>query len=616
MTTSAELARQLQAKGTGPGAWIAKCPAHEDRTASLSIGTGEDGRLLMNCFAGCDFADILKAAGVEPTKPNGEGRPGKPRIVATYDYRDVQGDVVFQVVRMTPKDFRQRRPDGKGGWIWGRGDTPALPYRLPELIEASEVYICEGEKDCDRLAKLGVVATTNPGGADRDGDGGKKWPAGFARYFDGRHAILIPDNDDPGRRHVQAVAKKLSGTAASIRILELPGLPDKGDVTDWLTAGGTADELRRLAEAAPGWNGEAVDQVDSEATDPAPGRLRLVPPSEMDWRGAQLNLVKGILGFGMMALLYGASGSAKTLIALSLALHVALGRAWCGRKVKQGFVAYLAPEGGHSVHLRFHAWCRHQKLDPSDDRLAFRTVPVRVDLCKSAADLKEIIANIKATEPELGSCILVVVDTVSRALDGGDENSPADMGNFVANCDRMREATGATVLGVHHTPAVGDNPRGHTCLKNGSEIRMLAKKVASGLFSLNLEHLKDGAAGDELLFELKSAVVGENEDGEDVSGGLVVETSFRPARGGGGDSKKLTERQMRILQELRKEAATTKKWDFTAEDFNELCIRSGAVDRDKPDNSKRARISELKLQLANRGLVTVNGDIVRLVMPS
>jgi AAA domain len=104
----------------------------------------------------------------------------------------------------------------------------------------------------------------------------------------------------------------------------------------------------------------------------------------MDWRGAQLDLVKGILGFGMMALLYGASGSAKTLIALSLALHVAHGRDWCGRKVKQGFVAYLAPEGGHSVHLRFHAWCRHHGLNPSDDSLPFRTVPVRVDLCNQS----------------------------------------------------------------------------------------------------------------------------------------------------------------------------------------------------------------------------------------
>jgi hypothetical protein len=375
----------------------------------------------------------------------------------------------------------------------------------------------------------------------------------------------------------------------------------------------TADSIRDATMSGADFL-QIIDHEDRAKPDGAattPGRLRLVLPSEMDWRGAQLNLVKGILGFGMMALLYGASGSAKTLIALSLALHVALGRPWCGRRVRKGFVAYLAPVGGHSVHLRFHAWCRHHGLDPRDDSLPFRTVPVRVDLCKSDTDLKEIIANITAAETDLGRCILAVVDTVSRALDGGDENSPADMGNFVANCDRMREATGATVLAVHHTPKDGDTPRGHTCLKNGSEIRMLAKKVANSLFSLSIEHLKDGASGDELIFELESAVVGANEDGEEVSGGLVVETNI-PAPGASGRPAKLNERQLRILQELRKEAATTKKWDFSGDDFRMLCIRSGAVDHEKPENTQRARCSDLRMQLANKGLITIAGDTVRL----
>jgi hypothetical protein len=376
-----------------------------------------------------------------------------------------------------------------------------------------------------------------------------------------------------------------------------------------------AARREREQEQANAWLGR--DEVIRDQNRPARSigaapadRLRLVPPSEMDWRGAQLNLVKGILGFRMMALLYGASGSAKTLIALSLALHVALGRKWCGRKVKKGFVAYIAPEGGHSVHLRFHAWCRYHGLDPNDDSLPFRTVPVRVDLCKSDGDLKEIVSNIKTAETTLGPCSLIVVDTVSRALDGGDENSPADMGTFVANCDRMREATGATMLGVHHTPAVGDNPRGHTCLKNGSEIRMLAKKVANGLFSLSLEHLKDGAAGDELLFKLQSVVVGTEEDGEEVEGGLVVETAIRPA-GESGRPNKLNERQQRILQELHREAATGKR-DFTTKQFNELCTRSGAVDIQAPRSSQRRLRSDLKTQLANKGLLTIAGGTIRL----
>jgi hypothetical protein len=205
----------------------------------------------------------------------------------------------------------------------------------------------------------------------------------------------------------------------------------------------------------------------------------------------------------MMALIYGESGSSKTLIAMSMAMHIALGRPWCGRKVRQGFVVYLAPEGGSSVHLRYHAWCRHHGIDPSDDSVLFRTIPVTMDLCRSDADLKQIIANIKAAEAELGPCVLVIVDTVSRALAGGDENAPKDMGSFVLNCDRLREQTGATVLGVHHTPANGDNPRGHTSLKNGSGVRMRASKAATGLFKLKLDHLKDGAAGEELMLSCR-----------------------------------------------------------------------------------------------------------------
>jgi hypothetical protein len=121
------------------------------------------------------------------------------------------------------------------------------------MLNANEIYVCEGEKDCDNLAKLGLVATTNPGGANADGEAGRKWPEGFGRYFEGRHVVLIPDNDAAGQRHVQAVATKLHGKAASIRILQLPDLPPKGDVSDWLDAGGTRDRLEELAAETPDW---------------------------------------------------------------------------------------------------------------------------------------------------------------------------------------------------------------------------------------------------------------------------------------------------------------------------------------------------------------------------
>jgi hypothetical protein len=125
------------------------------------------------------------------------------RIVATYDYRDEGGTLRFQVVRLRdPKSFRQRRPDGRGGWIWNLEGVAPLLYRLPELLAADPtewVFIVEGEKDVDTLWALGLVATTNPGGAG-------KWRPEFNRWLVGRRVVLLPDNDAPGKNHMEMIA--------------------------------------------------------------------------------------------------------------------------------------------------------------------------------------------------------------------------------------------------------------------------------------------------------------------------------------------------------------------------------------------------------------------------
>jgi hypothetical protein len=317
---AAALARALKAKRTKAG-WSANCPAHDDRTASLSIGEGENGRLLLKCFAGCTFDAILKAAGVEPTKPNGADHT-KPLIVATYDYHDATGKLAFQVVRYAPKDFRQRRPNGSG-WEWNMKGVDRVPYRLPELLSASEVYICEGEKDADRLATLGLAATTNPGGAG-------KWPDGFERWFDGRHAIILPDNDQPGRDHAQDVARKLKGHAASLRIIDLPTLPPKGDVSDWITAGGTIEELEDLAQATPSWaEDDTFDQVDG----PQQGELPVIESVDVqafiDMKITPRRfVVEPWLREKGLAMIHAKAGVGKTWFGLSCAYAIATGTAF------------------------------------------------------------------------------------------------------------------------------------------------------------------------------------------------------------------------------------------------------------------------------------------------
>jgi hypothetical protein len=168
------------------------------------------------------------------------------RIVATYDYRDEASNLLFQVVRFEPKDFRQRRPEEGGRWKWSVKGVRVVPYRLPEFLSSPDflVIVVEGEKDVDNLARLGVLATCNAGGAG-------KWTADHARHLAGRVVVIIPDNDDTGRSHAQQVAASLHGVAQSVRIVELPGLPPKGDVSDWIAAGGTKDDLAKLIEATP-----------------------------------------------------------------------------------------------------------------------------------------------------------------------------------------------------------------------------------------------------------------------------------------------------------------------------------------------------------------------------
>jgi hypothetical protein len=174
-----------------------------------------------------------------------ENPASKRKEVARYGYTDENGNLLFEVVRFEPKDFRQCRPDGKGGTIWNLKDVPQVPFHLCQMLAATDqqVFIVEGEKDVLRLESLGLVATCNAGGAG-------KWPDSLRDHFAGRDVVILPDNDDAGRKHAALVSSKLQGIAASIRVLALPGLPVKGDASDWIDSGGTTEQLLQLVEKA------------------------------------------------------------------------------------------------------------------------------------------------------------------------------------------------------------------------------------------------------------------------------------------------------------------------------------------------------------------------------
>lgn len=241
------------AKLNGTG-WKCKCPNHDDRVASLSISEGDDGKVLVKCHAGCETRDVLAKVGLGFSDLFAKDAPpqtpkAQRRIVKTYNYVDEHGSPLFRVLRYEPKDFLQQRPDGKNGWTWGLEGVRRVPFQLPELLAANPdewVFVCEGEEDAIALTALGFTATTNPMGAG-------KWRPEYTEHFHGRRVVILPDRDEAGSKHAAQVASSLHGTASDIRVVELPGVPIKGDVRDWLRAGGAPESLLALVEQTPSW---------------------------------------------------------------------------------------------------------------------------------------------------------------------------------------------------------------------------------------------------------------------------------------------------------------------------------------------------------------------------
>jgi hypothetical protein len=214
-------------------------PGHSAKDRSLAVWfdpAAPDGFLVNPLSPQDDWATckdfVREKLGTPPFKPSGpreetrREQHAKPRIVAEYVYRTADGEPYAKVLRYEPKDFRQQHWTGSA-WAWGAPKGPKLPYRLPELLEAvgDEVFVVEGEKDADNLASLGFVATTNVAGAG-------KWTADLAEWFKGRTVHILPDNDEAGRAHARHVADSLHGVAVEVRVVELPGRPEKGDVSD------------------------------------------------------------------------------------------------------------------------------------------------------------------------------------------------------------------------------------------------------------------------------------------------------------------------------------------------------------------------------------------------
>ena len=445
------IARALGGEVSG-GQVRAPGPNHSptDRSLSVLIDDKAPDGLLVHSFSGDDpltCKDYVRERIGLPAFGSQDRQilAGRPEIVRQYVYQDETGAPYLKVARTRDKQFLQSRWEA-GAWRSGAPKGPRIPYRLPELIAAPEapVWIVEGEKDADALAALGLVATTNPMGAG-------KWipqnkPDDLSGWFRGRDVVVLPDNDDVGRQHAQDVASHLIALARSVRVLALPGLPEKGDVSDWLASGGDRATLEDMAgkvrpatvtelAKAPSKDGKPVTPWDQRCMEGA-GLLRAeFPPVRY--------LIEGLVPEGL-TLLAGKPKLGKSWLTLDAAVAIATGGEVMGKPTDQGDVLVLALEDNFR---RLQG--RLKKLlgplrRPDLSRIKFATTWARSG--------EGCVEDIRAWSESVAAPRLVVIDTLGciRGASDGKQSAYADDVAALRPLHALANEKGLAVVVVHH----------------------------------------------------------------------------------------------------------------------------------------------------------------------
>jgi hypothetical protein len=315
-------------------------------------------------------------------------------------------------------------------------------------------------------------------------------------------------------------------------------------------------------------------------TDPAPAlgarSLIGIDFAEMQPHLKDGYMVKGLITPNSLVGIIGATGSGKTFLATDLAMHIAAGRRWRARNVRRGLVVYAALEGPVSAENRFVA---------ARDRGGFeRGIPLRLTPgpinLRDAGDVALLIAFVKEAESAHGEkCAAIFVDTLSRALAGGDENGPEDMGALIAGADAVRLATGAVLVLVHHLGKdVERGARGHSSLKAALDTEIEVSVRAGKIHVAAVTKQRDLPSGDQFPFKLASVELGKDEDGDAVTSCIVevideVPTDRKQPRG---------KNQARLLAALQEWRRNNPDRDFiTTIDYRGIAKAQGLVDRNR-----------------------------------
>jgi hypothetical protein len=426
-------------------------------------------------------ADKIEAAKVKlGTRPRADMLElGAP--VATYRYFDTHATMIASVVRFEPdgtrasKTFRPwcyRTVEGKPKWMPGAPDLRPL-YRLPEWTTSPSVVLVEGEGKADALHSVGVVATSAMQGANAPIEKTDWSPLA------GKTVTIWPDNDQPGQDYARAVSAKLASIGCKVRVVPIPAdKPPAWDAGDCVAEGGDVAEI--LATAF-----EVVSQ-------PKP-RILILDLDELENLAPPSFLIEDILTEGGLSVLWGRSGGMKSFVALDMAMCIAAGVPWHGKPVKHGLVVYLAAEGSHGLGRRAIGWRRTRGRDLPKPK--FKLIPHSVAL--TGGDLDAMVAAILALDVKP---VLIVIDTLARTFGAGDENKQADMNAYVSAADRLREATGANVMIVHHSGVHEDKrERGSNVLRGAADTVIKVSRNDNKLDIIN--HSPEGKQKDAEEFK-------------------------------------------------------------------------------------------------------------------
>ncbi|MFC2018737.1 AAA family ATPase [Chloroflexota bacterium] len=419
------LSRLSGAKQSGDH-WIAPCPlsGHNTPAGHLTLKDAGD-KALITCQGGRhNYHDYCEAWGYDSLTYSSNDDGAEAKIIATYDYTDVDGNLLYQVVRYDPKKFKQRRPDSSGGWEWDlKGIKPVL-YRLSEVLrtisEGRTVYICEGEKDANNLTKLGLTVTTNSGGAE-------KWRSEYSETLQGATVVVLPDKDASGQRHAVKVATALYGKTKSIKVVRLPDRDDHQikDVSDWLAAGGTVGELEALTVKAPEYTPKEIDISLVCIAD--------VEPETVSW------LWLPYIPRGKLTLLEGDPGVGKSWVSLAIATAVSLGRGLPGTEaIESERVVLASAEDGLGDTIR-------PRLDAMGaDVRQIQAIKDILDFGNGGLGILE--GHIKDVNPAV-----VIVDPLVAYIGAGvDLHRANETRAVMAKLADIAEKHGCAILAVRH----------------------------------------------------------------------------------------------------------------------------------------------------------------------